>query len=533
MSRINAPDSRTNLPRADGDGDGDGERLRRWIQKAIIQCSDRGLFRSAKWLAEQLVAFSADQPIAPIHLSMLEQSLGSQPQLDLDSTHPCFSEYLLARTYFDLREFDRCSHVLQSCQGKAGGPEHPKMLFLRLYSQLLGGEKRKEEEGLAIAGPLESQQPNRELGSIYDELLPMYEADELDGFLLYLFGVVCSKQNAKDLARTALIRSVQRYPLNWSAWLELTSVVDSVSLLDELQTQLPSLNHFTTTAFLLNLSIELNLLDDKADERIGVLTKLFPESLPNQAAKAMLLYNSQDFERAEVAFEKLRKADPHSVEFMDTYSHVLFVMKKRAQLSYLAHNAVGIDKYKAETCCIIANYYSLRDEHERAVLYCKRALKLNRNYIQAFILMGHEMVELKLLQAAIEAYRRAIDINEREYRAWYGLGQAYEMLRMPSYAIYYYTKAVTIRPEDGRFWVALGKCYEESDRHDDAVRCYKRSLAGIDMDPGVLVRLAQYSLSAGDVAAAARYYKSAVENDKTKPEDLDEAEQFLSQHRQK
>jgi anaphase-promoting complex subunit 8 len=54
------------------------------------------------------------------------------------------------------------------------------------------------------------------------------------------------------------------------------------------------------------------------------------------------------------------------------------------------------------------NYYSLRSQHEKAVLYFQRALKLNPNYLAAWTLMGHEYMELKHTSAAIQAYRQAI-----------------------------------------------------------------------------------------------------------------------------
>ena len=81
---------------------------------------------------------------------------------------------------------------------------------------------------------------------------------------------------------------------------------------------------------------------------------------------------------------------------MDTYSNILYVKEAYAGLSHLAHSAILTDKYKPETCCIIGNYYSLRTQHEKAVAYFRRALKLNRNYLSAWTLMGHEYVEMKL-----------------------------------------------------------------------------------------------------------------------------------------
>ena len=93
----------------------------------------------------------------------------------------------------------------------------------------------------------------------------------------------------------------------------------------------------------------------------------------------------------------------------------------------------------------LGNYYSLRREHEKAVMYFQRALKLDRSYLSAWTLMGHEYMEMKKTPAAIQAYRRAIEVDGRDYRAWYGLGQTYEMLKQPQYALYYFKRAAALR----------------------------------------------------------------------------------------
>lgn len=57
---------------------------------------------------------------------------------------------------------------------------------------------------------------------------------------------------------------------------------------------------------------------------------------------------------------------------------------------------------------MIGNHYALREEHERAILYFKRATELDQAYLPAWTLMGHEYVEVKNSHAAIESYRRAV-----------------------------------------------------------------------------------------------------------------------------
>ena len=170
---------------------------------------------------------------------------------------------------------------------------------------------------------------------------------------------------------------------------------------------------------------------------------------------------------------------------MDTYSNILFVYGERAALSSLAHQAHATDKYRVQTCCIVGNYYSMRGSHERAIVYFQRALLLDPAYLSAWTLMGHEYVELRNTNMAIESYRKALDINPMDFRAWsrihkhsrthatatqgrqlslssaqwltspsacdvsfcfrYGLGQTYEILQMNKYSLYYFKKAAEIK----------------------------------------------------------------------------------------
>jgi anaphase-promoting complex subunit 8 len=66
------------------------------------------------------------------------------------------------------------------------------------------------------------------------------------------------------------------------------------------------------------------------------------------------------------------------------------------------------------------NYYSMRAEpaeREKAIKYFRRATQLDRTYLSAWTLMGHEYVEMKNSHAAIEAYRRAVGSSESLFRS--------------------------------------------------------------------------------------------------------------------
>ena len=151
-------------------------------------------------------------------------------------------------------------------------------------------------------------------------------------------------------------------------------------------------------------------------------------------------------------------------------------MSARPKLAFLAQLATATDKFRPETCCVIGNYYSLKSEHEKAVMYFRRALTLDRNFLSAWTLMGHEYVEMKNTHAAIESYRRAVDVNRKDYRAWYGLGQTYEVLEMHLYALFYFQRAASLRPFDSKIWLAVGSCYDKVGRPVQSIKAYKRAL---------------------------------------------------------
>lgn len=152
-------------------------------------------------------------------------------------------------------------------------------------------------------------------------------------------------------------------------------------------------------------------------------------------------------------------------------------MEKRPKLAFLAQLTTAVDKFRPETCCVVGNYYAMKSEHEKAVVYFRRALTLDRNCLSAWTLMGHEYVEMKNTHAAIESYRRAIDTNRKDFRAWYGLGQTYEILDMQFYALFYFQRAAALAPNDPKMWNAVGSCLAKINRPSQAIKAYKRALA--------------------------------------------------------
>lgn len=183
-------------------------------------------------------------------------------------------KYLLAKSYFDTREYDRCAAVFlppttppvplsmtspntkpkqqrttplkgkeksSPFQGSKGTLKNPypklsqKSLFLALYARYLAGEKRKDEETEMVLGPADGGMAvNRELPNLARGLegwLAERSAKGLDdrgqGWLEYLYAVVLLKGRNEELAKKWLIRSVHQNPFHWGAWQELNDLLAS------------------------------------------------------------------------------------------------------------------------------------------------------------------------------------------------------------------------------------------------------------------------------------------------------------------
>uniref|UniRef100_A0A2R5LLS6 Cyclosome subunit 8 n=1 Tax=Ornithodoros turicata TaxID=34597 RepID=A0A2R5LLS6_9ACAR len=424
------------------------------------ECAIRGLRQSARWASELAYALKdvVVQPVTP------------EASEDDDTYH-------LARSYFDLQEYDRVAHFTKDAKSS-------RTKFLHFYSKYLSGEKKRLDD---VVDPVTASDRggNPALKDLRVELEQQHK--DLDGYCLYLYGVVLKRLQLHKLAVDVLTEAVHLEPLHWGAWLELASLVTDKDTLVSLR--LP--DHWMKKFFIGHTYLELQLNEEVLEIYHQLQSNGFESSTYLMAQIAIAYHNMRIVDRAIGGFQALQRVDPYRLDNMDIYSNLLYVKELRVELSHLAHHTCSIDKYRAETCCVIGNFYSLRSQHEKAVLYFQRALRLNPNYFAAWTLMGHEYMEMKNTNAAIQAYRQAIEVNRRDYRAWYGLGQTYEILKMPNYCLYYYRQAQQLRPNDSRMMVALGEAYEKLDKFQEAKKCFWKAHAVGDIEGMALLKLAK------------------------------------------
>lgn len=90
-----------------------------------------------------------------------------------------FDLFLLAKSYFDMKEHLRVARLLESAT-------HPKLIFLRLYSKFLAIERENTDEKQIGSNKLLSKQL-RELLAATQEAERL---DAADGFVIYLYYIL-------------------------------------------------------------------------------------------------------------------------------------------------------------------------------------------------------------------------------------------------------------------------------------------------------------------------------------------------------
>ena len=279
-------------------------QLKAELREAVVSCNDRCLYNSAKWYVLSTHLPTIRQPALCRGGRILKQasraaellnslSSGDESDDDIDdepgAAPPAAKDalearleareadkYLVAKTYFDCRELDRCAAVFlprplptvsttstpapaakhkpkSAAKGKskAPTPSTPKVpanpvqrlsqkaLFLALYAKYLVGEKRMNEDSEMILGPQDGGATlNKELPAISAMLEEWFNylptsGRQPQGWLEYLYGIVLAKGKNEKLALHYFLESVRLYPYNWGAYQELSHLLESIEAVSD------------------------------------------------------------------------------------------------------------------------------------------------------------------------------------------------------------------------------------------------------------------------------------------------------------
>ncbi|KAJ2314157.1 anaphase-promoting complex subunit cdc27 [Coemansia sp. RSA 2705] len=205
-----------------------------------------------------------------------------------------------------------------------------------------------------------------------------------------------------------------------------------------------------------------------------------------------ICFEAGRYVEAAQAFGAAHGLAPYRVRDMDTYSTLLWHMKREEQLAQLAHRLVTAGRnWSPEAWVAVANCFSLDGDHASALKSLARGIQLYRTVhgvtaaprldaggvgglAYAHTLVGHENVAVDDLDRAQRAFRTAIRIDPRHYNAWYGLGMSYLRLGKADLAEYHFKRALALNSQNPLLLQSAGAVYEHRNDYPGALKVYER-----------------------------------------------------------
>lgn len=251
---------------------------------------------------------------------------------------------------------------------------------------------------------------------------------------------------------------------------------------------------------------------------------------------AVCYYEMSEYSHAKTYFEAMRRIEPYRVDGLEVYSTVLWHLKVcwrdlfalicfrvapssryliymmcgfdflqcEVELCYLAQQAVSLDTLSPQVWCVVGNCFSLQKEHETALRFFQRALRVDPSFTYAHTLSGHEFVSNEDFDKAVSCYRRAVQVDPRHYNAWYGLGTIYFRQEKYDLAEYHFKRALAINPRSSVLHCYLGMVLKEGRKFDEALEMLQRASVLQSSNP-------QAQFQRANVLVALRRHRDAIQ----------------------
>lgn len=188
------------------------------------------------------------------------------------------------------------------------GRSTPEIDFMYYYAFFLKIQRfkahKKANQGIL---PGHAMIVESDMNRIRSELESRMES--LDGFLLYVLGLVLIEQSQVERAREILLSSVTKYPCNWSAWKALMLACRDYAGTKSLA--LP--DHFMSDFFQAHMLVDLQ----HCEEALTIAESLsvdFPHSTATLSVIAMALNHLRNYDEAQVVFGTILTHWPNTIE---------------------------------------------------------------------------------------------------------------------------------------------------------------------------------------------------------------------------
>ena len=204
-----------------------------------------------------------------------------------------------------------------------------------------------------------------ELGEAYENTSMMGDEDDptarslrLDAFGLYVYGMVlaaaqecklATRMSSTPKAHKVLLQSLQMFPYNWSAWLDLADCAVADRAVERELERDDSPLHLLSGHFMYHFfCAHLQTLHQDHSTALAIYQTWMDPSMfggsPYLLTQcAVVHYQLRHFAAAQRILQDMHADMPYRLDSMDVFSNILYVQEDAVSLSQLAHVAVQVD----------------------------------------------------------------------------------------------------------------------------------------------------------------------------------------------
>ena len=144
--------------------------------------------------------------------------------------------------------------------------------------------------------------------------------------------------------------------------------------------------------------------------------------------------------------------------------------------------AIELDKNFLDAFYFTGIAYSKKNDNDMAIKSFEKAVSLDPNHIDSWNNIGIAYEHQNNLEKAKQAYEKTLEINPDYYMAFYNIANIFKQNEEFDKAIENYTKATDLKPDLSKAWLFIGCSYFDKEDYKDALKYLEKA---IKMDPNL------------------------------------------------
>jgi anaphase-promoting complex subunit 7 len=136
-------------------------------------------------------------------------------------------------------------------------------------------------------------------------------------------------------------------------------------------------------------------------------------------------YYSGDHKNALIVLQRAHALDPHMQRGLDILAALLTKERKHKELEKLISPSITVSEYGPETWIAMAYFLYATKKNSKAAYFAQKACFLSPRNVEALILKGAILLDLKKFQDAVVHFREAMQVSPHRYEPHRGLVDCY------------------------------------------------------------------------------------------------------------